>query len=585
MAGRITKSFIDQLLVRTDIVEIVSRAVQLKKAGRDFQGLCPFHTEKTPSFTVSPDKQFYHCFGCGAHGSAIGFVMNHDGLAFAEAVHDLASRVGLTVEYEGGSALPSENYTALYGVLAEAERLYARLLRDHPQRAHAVDYLKRRGLTGEIAKRFGIGYAPNNWDTILAAQGASAAQQALLMQAGLTIERDGGGYYDRFRDRIMFPIHDRRGRCIGFGGRIIDQGEPKYLNSPETPVFHKRRELYGLNHVVKAPGPVSRVLIVEGYLDVVALAQHGIENAVATLGTATTPEQLEQLFRVVPDLVFCFDGDAAGKRASWKALEVALPLMQDGRRISFLFLPQGQDPDSLVRSAGTAPFRDPANVIGLSEHLFQELVKQTELETLEGRARLAALARPLIQKVPTGTFRQLLVEHLGQLAQTQVSVPTTALPPKPRQEPIRAQLAAPRRRGKSVQPVLDRAISLLLRDPSLAPLGNDLPAMDITSNPKLALLITLLEQLRETPTLTTGALLEGLRGMPQQTIAEEILGQKVVLGPEHWAEEFKGSLAQIMHHARRNFFGKLLDGATPNPRDLGPAARARLQQRPPPDKH
>lgn len=581
MAGRITKSFIDQLLARADIVEIVSSAVPLKKAGRDFQGLCPFHTEKTPSFTVSPDKQFYHCFGCGAHGSAIGFVMNHDGLAFAEAVHDLATRVGLTVEYEGGSALPSENYTALYGVLAEAERLYARLLRDHPQRARAVDYLKRRGLTGEIAKRFGIGYAPNNWDTILALQGASVTQQALLLQAGLTVERDGGGYYDRFRDRIMFPIHDRRGRCIGFGGRIIDQGEPKYLNSPETSVFHKRRELYGLNHVVKASGAVSRVLIVEGYLDVVALAQHGIENAVATLGTATTPEQLEQLFRVVPDLVFCFDGDAAGRRASWKALEVALPLMQDGRRIGFLFLPQGQDPDSLVRSAGIQPFKDPANVIGLSEHLFQELAKQTDLETLEGRARLAALARPLIQKVPSGTFRQLLVEHLSQLAHTQVRVPTSATPPIARRESIRAPNPTPRRPGKLVQPVLDRAIALLLRDPNLAPLGNDLPAMDISSNPKLALLITLLEQLRETPTLTTGVLIEGLRDTPHQAIADEILGQTVVLSADHWATEFRGSLDQIMVLARKNYFGRLIENATPNPRDLGPEARARLQQRPP----
>jgi DNA primase len=396
MAGRIPKSFIDQLLNRVDIVEIVGQAVPLKKTGRDFQGLCPFHTEKSPSFTVSAEKQFYHCFGCGAHGSAIGFVMNHAGLNFTEAVEDLAARLGLAVEYEGNVETPHEDFAPFYSMIADAQRVYARALRDHPARERAVEYLKRRGLTGEIARRFGIGYAPAAWDTLVSELGVNPERQRLLAQVGLTIDREGGGAYDRFRDRIIFPIYDRRGRCIAFGGRIIDQGEPKYLNSPETPIFHKRRELYGLHHIVKQSAKVTRILIVEGYMDVVALAQHGVDNAVATLGTATTAEHLEQLFRVVSEIVFCFDGDAAGQRASWRALEATLPLMQDGRRAVFLFLPQGHDPDSLVREAGPEPFRRTDNTIDLSTHLFDTLTQQVDLKSLEGRAAFVALAKPLI---------------------------------------------------------------------------------------------------------------------------------------------------------------------------------------------
>ncbi len=574
MAGRIARPFVDQLLARTDIVDVVGNVVPLRKAGRDFQGLCPFHNEKTPSFTVSPEKQFYHCFGCGQHGSAIGFLMNHSGLSFTEAVQDLAARVGLVVEFEGGTEAPREDHSPLYSIMADAEKLYIQLLRTHPSRERAVAYLKGRGLTGEIAKRFGIGYAPAGWDTLLTALGTSPERQRLSSVAGLTVEREGGGFYDRFRDRIMFPIRDRRGRCIAFGGRVLDQGEPKYLNSPETPIFHKRRELYGLDVALKASAKLSRMLIVEGYMDVIALAQHGIGYSVATLGTATTAEHLEQLFRGAPEIVFCFDGDAAGQRASWRALEAALPLMHDGRTASFLFLPQGQDPDTLVRQEGKQAFETTDRFVGLSELLFKALEAQTDRRTLEGRARLVALAKPLIHKVPAGTFRQLLLERLVLLAQTTVDLPAGPRAPLPQAAARRSPLTNPRQR---VLPVLSRALGLLLHQPALASLAEDFPALDVTSDPRLALLIDLLEFLREHPTITSGALVERFRDTPQMPLIDEILAPPV-LASELWAAEFTGALQQILKHAHRNYFSRLIENSATTPGDLGEQTRAKLQR-------
>ncbi len=574
MAGRIARPFVDQLLVRIDIVDVVGHVVPLKKAGRDFQGLCPFHNEKTPSFTVSPEKQFYHCFGCGQHGSAIGFLMNHSGLSFTEAVQDLATRVGLVVEFEGGTEAPREDHSPLYSIMADAEKLYTQLLRTHPARERAVAYLKGRGLTGEIAKRFGIGYAPAGWDTLLTALGTSPERQRLSSVAGLTVEREGGGFYDRFRDRIMFPIRDRRGRCIAFGGRVLDQGEPKYLNSPETPIFHKRRELYGLDIALKASTKLSRMLIVEGYMDVIALAQHGIGYSVATLGTATTAEHLEQLFRGAPEIVNCFDGDAAGQRASWRALEAALPLMHDGRTASFLFLPQGQDPDTLVRQDGKQAFETTDRFVGLSELLFKALEAQTDRRTLEGRARLVALAKPLIHKVPAGTFRQLLLERLVLLAQTKVDLPAGPRAPLPQAAARRSPPTNPRQR---VLPVLSRALGLLLHQPALARLAEDFPALDVTSDPRLALLIDLLEFLREHPATTSGALVERFRDTPQMPLIDEMLAPPV-LASELWAAEFTGALQQILKHAQRNYFSRLIENSATTPGDLGEQTRAKLQR-------
>ena len=561
MPGKIAQPFIDDLLTRVDIVEVVGRTVSLRKAGRDFQGLCPFHNEKTPSFTVSPDKQFYHCFGCGAHGSAIGFLMNHDSLGFVEAVEELAGMQNLPVVYETeGMSQPTDDHRPLYALMTQAMQCFERQLREHPARERAVAYLKGRGLTGAVAKTFGLGFAPPGWETLLSQLGTDALQRQRLVETGLATQRDNGTFYDRFRDRIMFPILDRRGRCVGFGGRVIDQGEPKYLNSPETPIFHKRRELYGLHHALKASGRPVRMIVVEGYMDVVALAQHGIVNAVATLGTSTTPEHLEQLFRHVSEVVFCFDGDNAGRRAAWRALETVLPLLSEGRKAGFLFLPQGHDPDSLVRAEGRTWFEDPQRLTPLSNFLFDELAARADISSLDGKAQLVALARPLIGKVPAGPFRQLLAQHLQGLAQTQVR-----LGPGQPPQPTGSDTPAPRTRrpvgnGRLVPSLVRRAVGMLARRPDLAPLARDLPALDVAENPESALLFVLLEKLEHTPGLTTGALVESLREDPRGPLLLEILGQPMVLDESLWESEFRGVVDQLMRQRRRHRFRDLVAG-------------------------
>jgi len=556
LAGKIAKHFIDDLLARANIVEVVERVVPLKKAGRDFQGLCPFHAEKSPSFTVSPEKQFYHCFGCGAHGSAIGFLMNHDGLGFVEAVEDLAGMLGLDVQYETtGPVAPAADYSGLFQVMDEAQLLYARLLREHPARARAVEYLKGRGLTGAVAKRFAIGYAPPGWDTLVSALATDPARRKLLIEAGLAVEKDNDRFYDRFRDRVMFPIHDRRGRCIAFGGRIIDEGEPKYLNSPETPIFHKRQELYGLDQVLRRGKRPERVLIVEGYMDVVALGQFGVDHAVATLGTATTGEQIEQLYRHVSEIVFCFDGDAAGRRAAWRALETALPLLQEGRRAGFLFLPQGHDPDSLVRTEGAAVFNAKDKITALSTFLFDDLSVRADLSSLDGRAQLVALARPLISKVPAGPLRQLLGQHLQTLAGTTVEVANEPSPPPRRPRPARA--------GRQVPSLLTRAIAMLVRQPTLAPLARELPALDVATNPESALLVTLLERLEARPDISSGALVESFRDGPWAALLAGILAQPLLLDETHWETEFTGAIEQMLKRSRRGEITRRVMGGLP----------------------
>jgi DNA primase len=566
LTGRIAKSFIDDLLERANIVEVVERVVPLRKAGRDFQGLCPFHNEKSPSFTVSPEKQFYHCFGCGAHGSAIGFLMNHDGLGFVEAVEELAGMLGLEVQYDTATpAAPVADHSGLYAVMEEAQQTYARLLREHPARTRAVDYLKARGLTGQIAKRFGIGYAPAAWDT-LAATAGDAARRKLLVDAGLLVLREDGKCYDRFRDRIMFPIRDRRGRCIAFGGRIIDSGEPKYLNSPETAIFHKRSELYGLDQVLARGRRPERILIVEGYMDVVSLAQFGVENAVATLGTATTGEQIEQLYRHVSEMVFCFDGDAAGRRAAWRALETVLPLLKEGRRAGFLFLPQGQDPDSLVRAEGPAVFNAKERITATSRFLFDELSAKADLSTLDGRAQLVALARPLIARVPPGPLRQLLGQHLKELAGTTIREADAPAPPARRAAPP----PRPARPGRQVPSLPRRAIAMLVRQPSLAALARDLPALDVASNAESALLVGLLETIEAEPDITTGALLERLRDTAQGGLLDEILALPLLLDEEHWPAEFTGAIEQMLRHSRRGELTRRIVGQLgPQPGEVG----------------
>ncbi len=421
----IPQAFIQELLARVDIADVVGRHVKLRKAGTNLLGLCPFHAEKSPSFTVSPTKQFYHCFGCGAHGSAIGFLMEHAGLSYVEAIGELASSVGLTVPREPGRGEPAERPDpGLHELLQAAAAFYRQRLKESPR---AIDYLKGRGLSGRTAARFGIGYAPEGWRGLQAAVPDYDAPG--LLAAGLVIEPERGETvagaeaaparkrYDRFRDRIMFPIRNARGQIIGFGGRVLGAGEPKYLNSPETALFSKGRELYGLFEARDALRETHCAVVVEGYMDVVMLAQHGVGNAVATLGTATTPDHVRKLLRQVDRVVFSFDGDKAGRKAAWRALEACLPHAQDDKRLEFLFLPPEHDPDSFVREVGAEGFRERLKqALPLSEWMLQELASQVDLGESEGRARLLATARPLLRQLPPQALRLQLVHRLAELA-------------------------------------------------------------------------------------------------------------------------------------------------------------------------
>ena len=409
----IPDDFKQTLLARVDIVEVVERHLRLKKAGANFVACCPFHNEKTPSFSVSPSKQFYHCFGCGAHGNAIGFLMEFSGMGYVEAIKELAGGAGLTVPNDRSEShsRPQEPGADLGDVLLRAAQYY----KDELKRSErAIAYLKRRGLTGEIAARFQIGYAPDGWQNLESVFPDYRAKA--LTEAGLVIDNDSGKRYDRFRDRIMFPIVNPRGAVIGFGGRVLDAGEPKYLNSPETPLFEKGREVYGLVQAREALREAGRVLVVEGYMDVVALAQSGVGYAVATLGTATTPTHVQKLLRQTDELVFCFDGDDAGRRAAWRALENSLAQLTDAKRAGFLFLPQGEDPDTYVRAHGKAAFEALiAEAVPLSTFLINELTARADPRTEEGRARLLHLAKPLIEQIGAPALGLMLRRRLAEI--------------------------------------------------------------------------------------------------------------------------------------------------------------------------
>ena len=417
MAGLIPQTFIDDLLDRVDIVDVVNSRVQLKKAGKNYKACCPFHEEKSPSFTVAQDKQFYYCFGCGAGGNALGFVMEFDRLDFLPAVEMLAKNAGMEIPRE---AAPDQRITkqkdSLYSILTQSDKFFRQQLRTHQGAKVAVDYLKGRGLSGKIAAQFGVGYAPPGWDNLLKVAGGDDQKNKLLDESGMIIVKpEEKKQYDRFRHRIMFPIRDQRGRTIGFGGRVLDDSTPKYLNSPETPVFHKGRELYGLYEARQALKEIPCLIMVEGYMDVIALAQYGIANAVATLGTALTENHLQKLFRYTSEIVFCFDGDSAGRRAAARSLEIALPEMRDGVSAKFLFLPDGEDPDSMVRQLGTEAFLEQVEKSQpLSEFLFEQLSDGIDSSTADGKARLSKTCAPQINRIPQGVFRQLMLEELSR---------------------------------------------------------------------------------------------------------------------------------------------------------------------------
>ena len=554
MSGRIPQYFIDELVARADIVELIGSRVPLKKHGKEFKACCPFHGEKTPSFTVVPDKGFYHCFGCGAHGTALGFLMEHDHLGFVEAVEDLAARVGLDVPHEetGGAPRAAAPSDALYAALDKAAELYSQELR---KTERGKDYFKARGLTGETAAKFNLGYSPDSWDFVLRHLGSSEGDRLRLLQVGLVIEREKRagvngqpGYYDRFRDRVMFPIRDARGRTIGFGGRVLDKGEPKYLNSPETELFHKGRELYGLYEARQASRTLTRIMIVEGYMDVVRLHQAGITYAVATLGTATTPDHLQRVFRICNELVFCFDGDRAGRAAAWRALENSLSQIRDGRQIRFLFLPEGHDPDSLVGAEGREAFEARLQTaLPLSEYFLNHLGSQVDLQSVDGRARLAELAKPLLERIPEGVYRELMSDEVARL----VRIDTAKLTGRPARDPISGPAAdkpgrprtppTPGGRGSVVR----QAIRTLVHYPQIAVKAPSSEGLEGIDRPGIPLLIELLNELQENPCTNTAALLERWRGRPDFDPLFKLAGSEYPVDEAGAARELNDALAQL----------------------------------------
>ncbi len=510
MSGLIPQDFIDDLIARADIVEVIGRRVQLKKAGREFKACCPFHDEKTPSFTVSPAKGFYHCFGCGAHGTAIGFLMEYDHMSFVEAIEQLANSMGVDVP-RSESDKPARRYDELFSLMDSVARHWQGCLRDTPA---AVQYLKERGIDGSTAKRFGIGYAPEGWSKVLDRFGKSDEAIERLLATGLIIRKDSGQHYDRFRDRIMFPIRDARGRTIGFGGRVLGDGEPKYLNSPETVLFHKGRELYGLYEARQALRQIEQLVVVEGYMDAVALARHGIDFAVATLGTATTGDHLNRLFRLTDDVCFAFDGDRAGRAAAWRALENALPQIREGRQVRFAFLPEGHDPDSYVNEYGADAF------VGLlergtplSEFLIEELQTQVDTQSVDGRARLAELARPLVSRIPAGVYRELLLESLAEAVGMTASKLERLFGGSKTGEADGSKHGGrpARRRPSAGRPsVVRHAIALVLGHPEAARQLDAASLADV-DRPGTDLLQALIETVQAEPNITTAGLLERWR--------------------------------------------------------------------------
>ena len=496
MAGQIPQDFIDDLLARVDVVDIIDQRVTLKKSGTNYSACCPFHNEKTPSFTVSQTKQFYHCFGCSANGNAIRFLMEYDGMHFVDAIETLAESVGMEIPRNAQASQARDDTKPLYTLMESVAAFYKDQLKNAPE---AIEYLKARGLDGETAKRFGIGYIPDGWDTL---QQHFPNEETALAKTGMLIKPDGGKRaYQRFRNRIMFPIRDGRGRVIGFGGRVMDNQEPKYLNSPETPLFHKGSELYGLYEARKAAQDSNSVIVVEGYMDVVALSQHGIHNAVATLGTAANQQHSQALYKVVSTIIFCFDGDRAGRAAAWRALQATLPCLQDGRDAHFLFLPDGEDPDSVVKAGGAAGFNDlSAERIPIIDFLYQHLASDVDLKSIGGKATLAEKSKPLLATIPAGVYKQLAMRRLESLIGLSMGSERAAHASKAK--------PAPRQRDEGGLTPMSRAVLLCLQHPLVV---QHVPADDYeisTELPGSDVLIKLIAYCDATPSISTARLLE-----------------------------------------------------------------------------
>ncbi|RTE97792.1 DNA primase [Serratia marcescens] len=505
MAGRIPRVFINDLLARTDIVDLIDARVKLKKQGKNYHACCPFHHEKTPSFTVNGEKQFYHCFGCGAHGNAVDFLMNYDRLEFVETIEELATMHGLEVPYEAGTGptqIERHQRQSLYQLMEQLSAFYQQSLQQSSG-APARNYLQQRGLSDDVIRHFAIGFAPAGWDNALKRFGRDADSRRALNDAGMLVTNDQGRSYDRFRERVMFPIRDKRGRVIAFGGRVLGDGMPKYLNSPETEVFHKGRQLYGLYEAQQNHPTLQRLLVVEGDMDVVALAQFGIDYAVASLGTSTTAEHIQLLFRATDNVVCCYDGDRAGREAAWRALETALPYLNDGRQLRFMFLPDGEDPDTLVRKEGKEAFEQRMEQAQpLSTFLFESLLPQVDLSSPDGRAKLSTLALPLITQVPGETLRLYLRQELGNKLGLLDDSQLDKLMPK------QAENANPYQAPQLKRTTMRILIGLLVQNPQLATLIPSLEGLEQTKQAGLPLFVELVQTCLAQPGLTTGQLLE-----------------------------------------------------------------------------
>lgn len=573
MAGRIPRIFINDLLARTDIVDLIDARVKLKKQGKNYQACCPFHHEKTPSFTVSGEKQFYHCFGCGAHGNAVDFLMNYDRLEFVESIEELATLHGLEVPYEAGTGqTPIEKHQRqnLYQLMEQISHFYQHSLQQ-PAAGNARRYLAQRGLSDDVIQHFAIGFAPSGWDNVLKRFGGNSEQRSALNDAGMLVAREEHDRtYDRFRERIMFPIRDKRGRVIAFGGRVLGDGTPKYLNSPETDIFHKGRQLYGLYEAQQKHPELTCAVVVEGYMDVVALAQYGVDYAVASLGTSTTAEHIQLLFRATDNVVCCYDGDRAGREAAWRALETALPYLSDGRQLRFMFLPEGEDPDTLVRKEGKAGFEQRLEqALPFSGFLFDALLTQVDLRRQEGRAKLSTLVLPLISQVPGDTLRLYLRQQLGNKLGIPDDTQLDKLMPR--------QLGGRESTNNYQLPQIKRTtmrilVGLLVQHPRLATLIPSLQGLEQADVAGLPLFIELVHSSLAQPGLTTGQLLEQYRGNKYAPQLETLATWNHMIVDDMLEPTFMDTLKSLYDQILEQRFETLVarsrtDGLTPQERE------------------
>ena len=575
MAGRIPQSFINDLIERVDIVDVIDERVPLKRTGKNLQALCPFHNEKSPSFSVNPEKQFYYCFGCGATGTSLGFLMEYDRLDFVEAVETLARIAGVEVPREAGSRERRVD-VGLYDVLEAADAFFRAALRDRTKSQSAVEYLKARGVTGIIARDFAIGYAPAGWDGLKNSLSSFGEQK--LIDAGLLVKNDAGRVYDRFRDRVMFPIRDTRGRVIGFGGRVLGDEKPKYLNSPETDVFHKNRELYGLFEARRAVRELTRVIVVEGYMDVVALAQHSVPCAVATLGTATSQAHFEKLFRHTKEVVCCFDGDAAGRGAAWKSLASAFPVLTEGRLLKFVFLPDGDDPDTLIRSDSAQFNRMVESAVSAGDYFFNEIRGDVDLSSIDSRARLAELAVPLIARLPDGLFRSMMIERLSTEAGISAGAIEQRLGIDTSRKP--SPVAVPRTESK----IGRRLTAYLLDSPGLGLQLDAAVREELIGNQtgQDSLMVAVLRRIVEDQTSDTSTLLAGFIGDPNYPTLKELEGTSPSLTNEALAGEFVDGVGRFLEEREKANYRALVhdlreDGSAESLARYWNARRSRVQ--------